>query len=764
MTRIYIFGLYTFILFIFFLSGSQGSLHHALHYYDTLHIDNVKHHIVKRDLDEDDQHVRYISFTTLGRKFDLELRPSETVLSSTFKAYAVDEHGKKEEYEFDRDNVLSGHLTDDFDSHVQCHIEDDNTLNAKIVTQEETYIIEPSWRHLTDTVNGTMISYRKSDRKSNDTHTYCGHGSHLPKGLKYDRDLEEEEHHHYTKQYQESDGHGRQRRSLRPPPKHVCPLLLTADSLFYVNMGQSSMSQTINYLISLVDRVNLIYKRTNWDGKSYGGFYFEVAEVTVHKTQIMGNHYNTKPPIGDVWEVQDLLEMYSKQNHMKFCLAHLFTYQDFSSGVLGLAYIGTQRTNAVGGICTQSYPSNGGDLYLNTGLTTTLNWGRRVLTDEAELVTAHELGHNFGSEHDPTTNINGCAPDDPNGNFLMYPASVSGKKPNHDRFSPCSKRMIQQVLKAKSSRCFREPQGTNVCGNYRIDKNEQCDAGLLAQGESDPCCHLKCKLKPGKKCSDKNSPCCEGCRFAPPTKACRETEYSDTGCKKAAFCTGQHANCPRAEFKQDGSPCIENGRCMNGVCMPFCEVNGLVSCICSDSTESCYWCCKRTEADDCTIYINSTLKQPQRVPDGRPCNHGVCKKGKCETQAQDFIERFFDIFEGITISKLGRIIKDNIVGATIIISLIIWIPCSCLVHYVDKKREKEISEDNDWFNPTNKELMRPGDKGKVRRSQVIAQEAEQDSNLFLTWLKGSEGGKENSTSSPQEPTEDYSTYLGDADL
>ena len=38
----------------------------------------------------------------------------------------------------------------------------------------------------------------------------------------------------------------------------------------------------------------------------------------------------------------------------KYCLAHLFTYQDFADGVIGLAYVGNPKRNAVGGICTES--------------------------------------------------------------------------------------------------------------------------------------------------------------------------------------------------------------------------------------------------------------------------------------------------------------------------------------------------------------------------------------------------------------------------
>ena len=47
------------------------------------------------------------------------------------------------------------------------------------------------------------------------------------------------------------------------------------------------------------------------------------------------------------------LQAFSKNSyHNRFCLAHLFTYQAFTGGVLGLAYIGSPRTYSVGGICS----------------------------------------------------------------------------------------------------------------------------------------------------------------------------------------------------------------------------------------------------------------------------------------------------------------------------------------------------------------------------------------------------------------------------
>lgn len=43
------------------------------------------------------------------------------------------------------------------------------------------------------------------------------------------------------------------------------------------------------------------------------------------------------------------------QDISKFCLAHLFTHQTFKSkqsSVLGLAYIASPRSYAIGGICS----------------------------------------------------------------------------------------------------------------------------------------------------------------------------------------------------------------------------------------------------------------------------------------------------------------------------------------------------------------------------------------------------------------------------
>lgn len=38
-------------------------------------------------------------------------------------------------------------------------------------------------------------------------------------------------------------------------------------------------------------------------------------------------------------------------NASRVCLAHLFTYQDFDEGTLGLAYVAPSKPMALGGLC-----------------------------------------------------------------------------------------------------------------------------------------------------------------------------------------------------------------------------------------------------------------------------------------------------------------------------------------------------------------------------------------------------------------------------
>ena len=53
-----------------------------------------------------------------------------------------------------------------------------------------------------------------------------------------------------------------------------------------------------------------------------------------------------------------------------------------------------------------------------------------------------------------------------------------------------------------------------------------------------------------------------------------------------------------------------------------------------------------------------------------------------------------------------RFLRDNIVGTVLVISIIIWVPASCVFSYVDAKRRRQEEEEMAWQR--RDQLIRPG--------------------------------------------------------
>lgn len=81
--------------------------------------------------------------------------------------------------------------------------------------------------------------------------------------------------------------------------------------------------------------------------------------------------------------------------------------------------------------------------------------------------------------------------------------------------------------------------------------------------------------------SDKNSPCCHNCKFMNNGLKCRDAQYAT--CEQESRCTGNSADCPRSPPMPDGTSCLERGQCRAGKCIPYCETQGLQSCMCDIS-------------------------------------------------------------------------------------------------------------------------------------------------------------------------------------
>ncbi|XP_018018283.1 ADAM 17-like protease isoform X1 [Hyalella azteca] len=722
---------YFFSLFLVFCShgyafGWSSYSHPNLRYYETINAAQLRntHKIVKRGVNFSANKlnsIKELEFNAFGRQFRLVLNRRSGLLGPHFNAYAVDGNGVEKRIDIDHDGFLEGRVYGEQSSEVTAHLED-GRLTATIHTPDESYHIEPSWRHIPNADPDDLIVYRASDvLHSWDDPEVVGRKQKLMDYIKEgnettDADDEWESvdessfDHQWTPSFNNASLDGPHRRVKRQQAeaynfngdKTRCPLLLVADYRFFKEMGGSNYKSTVNYLISLIDRVDKIYENTEWrdqsDNGGFRGMGFVIKKILVHQewtpvssTQV---HYNMQK---DSWDVRNLLEVFSREySHKDYCLAHLFTDIKFEGGILGLAYVGSPRRNSVGGICTPEYFKNGHTLYLNSGLSSSRNhYGQRVITREADLVTAHEFGHNWGSEHDPDRPE--CSPGaSQGGSYLMYTFS--------QKFSPCSLRAIRSVLVAKSSRCFTEPE-ESYCGNQRVEGQEECDAGLVGQDDVDACCDKHCQLRTtGAKCSDKNSPCCQNCQYMNMNVKCREAQRAT--CEKVSRCTGTSATCPKAESMPDGTPCIEKGECKDGKCLPYCEVQHMQSCMCDTIENACKRCCRKNLNDTCF-----PIKPVDILPSGTPCIHGFCNEGKCEKTVQDVVERFWDIIEDINMNTVLMFLRDNIVGTVLVVSVLIWLPASCVFSLVDRRVRSNYEKYVRWYYST--ELIHPNDSVKV---------------------------------------------------
>ncbi|XP_056249477.1 disintegrin and metalloproteinase domain-containing protein 17a isoform X2 [Seriola aureovittata] len=704
------------------------ALNSVLSDFEVLPLADLKLHSVrKRDVHTQSHLERLVSFSALHRHFKLYLTTNTDLFTDNFKAVFLDKHGREENYDIQLQNYFTGHVVGEENSRVQAHIDGDE-FSAHILTDEAEYNVEPLWRFTDSPADGRLLVYRSDDIKNLSrivSPKVCGyvHAEDmdlLPQTARMDWDGQEVD--------QKKEYHHREKRYVHDHKKNTCPLLLVADYRFFKHMGRGQESVTLNYLIELIDRVDDIYRNTTWDDE-FKGYGVQIHQIIINKEptrrppELAGTnwvHYNMEdsPVKGkEVWDVKRLLEQFSSDiagNASTVCLAHLFTYQDFDEGTLGLAYVAPSKAQALGGLCPKPYypyHSAKKPSYLNTGLTSTKNYGKTILTKEADLVTTHELGHNFGAEHDPD-NIPYCAPsDDQGGKFVMYPIAVSGDHINNKRFSNCSKISIGKTLRSKAPVCFKE-RNSKVCGNSRVEDGEECDPGLLHLND-DLCCSSDCKFKSGAQCSDRNSPCCRNCKFEHAGVRCQEP-ISAT-CKGISSCTGNSSVCPPPANAADDTICVDNGRCLKGECNPFCEaMQNLQSCACNETEDSCKVCCRKDGTCSPFIQANGSFLFLRK---GKPCTVGFCDEGgKCMKQVQDVIERLWDFIDKLDINTFGKFLADNIVGSVVVFSLVFWIPLSILVHCVDKRLDQQYEENTKsfYYPPSSQEMLSNLESASVR--------------------------------------------------
>eukprot|EP00731_Ephydatia_muelleri_P017665 Em0010g763a len=167
-----------------------------------------------------------------------------------------------------------------------------------------------------------------------------------------------------------------------------------------------------------------------------------------------GSTYNTQEDISDASVLLNKFNTGDGQEKVwdGYCLAHLFNYWVLSNGLLGLSNIASPSATTTGGICSTSFfsSSSGTRIIYNTALSSYTSSSNPLVFVEEVLVTGHEIGHSWGSYHDPATTPS-CS-----NVFIMNQYAQDGSQPTHKMFSNCSRTSIGAVLSAKAQNCFTD--------------------------------------------------------------------------------------------------------------------------------------------------------------------------------------------------------------------------------------------------------------------------------------------------------------------
>ncbi|KAE9548876.1 hypothetical protein FO519_007901, partial [Halicephalobus sp. NKZ332] len=372
----------------------------------------------------------------------------------------------------------------------------------------------------------------------------------------------------------------------------------------------------------------------------------------------LGFHFNTEyspKPEGLFWANETLYSFSKEEEGRSACVLVLLTAKVFADGILGLANIGNLAPRM--GLCANEPQEN---QYLNTAIVTVKKMEGLMITRIFDLVFAHELGHLWGSGHD----YDGCVAENfTGGRFIMHPNSNTGYDSTNYRFSNCSINSIFKVLRIIQPDCFVEEQ-KSLCGNGILEPGEECDAGgRYADGE------------------DVNK-----CDYLPKEHVC--VKKNDDTCRSEAYCTGIGPHCPEPPNAVDGTTCNDEGTCRDGNCISFCAMKNPnhMPCICENSSDSCYRCCRDGGEGKC-----EAVSPRMSLRDGSICILGYCKNKVCEKEVTDTATHYWKLIRNINNTPGSKLFGDYAVFLIVFISLIVWIPCSICVYRRDKKLTEEHS-------------------------------------------------------------------------
>ncbi|NWS41096.1 ADA12 protein, partial [Probosciger aterrimus] len=385
-------------------------------------------------------------------------------------------------------------------------------LRGMIVFENKSYILEP----LEGAISEHKI-YRAENLKI--APGSCGHQLDIPAMGADDNDTS----HHFQA--------GRYKRETLKTTKYV-ELVIVADNREFQRQGKD-VEKIKQRLIEIANYVDKFYRPLN----------IRVALVGVEVWNDMDKCSISQDPFTSLHEFLDWrkLKLLPRKPHDN---AQLISGVYFQGTTIGMAPIMSMCTAEQSGGVVMDHSEN------PLGAAVTL---------------AHELGHNFGMNHDTLERGCNCKASTDKGGCIMNPSTGY---PFPMVFSSCSRKDLENSLEKGVGMCLfnlpevKESFGGQKCGNGYVEDGEECDCGEPDECTNRCCNATTCTLKPGAVCA--HGLCCEDCQLKPAGVSCRESSNS---CDLPEFCTGASPHCPANVYLHDGHACQRvDGYCYNGIC------------------------------------------------------------------------------------------------------------------------------------------------------------------------------------------------------
>jgi len=579
---------------------------------------------------------------SLNRTVQVKTKPNTEFYTSGFQASHIAKNGVKTIIDLDLRRFHVGSVVGEEHSKVYLHIREDGLLNGVIHMATVQLHIEPALRYdLSESMgqsrrsesNRNHLVYSFNDIKESmidKVGEYCGakeaktESFYRAASVRSKRDTSNDD----AVSSASSDCR------VSSGGKCDCDMALVADMSFLeTDYAEGSIQIAAQFMVNMAITGDAMYRQTNFSGTN--GIGLAISSVTVDESSNLNQAFD---------DSEKLLEAFSSSGYWSnFCVAHLFTNRNFY-GTLGLAYIGT--------LCSSSD---------NVGFHS--SYGVPEVVQRITFV--HEVGHNWGANHDSTT---ACTPgNDGGGNYIMYASATDGSRTNNVLFSPCSQSEMAYHINRVS--CFA--QSTSHCGNGIVEAGEDCDCGLSCDVS---CCTTSCTVNTAKgyTCSPQDpisNPCCTAedgsdnqCQFV--TSEANLVCDDEDNCDAEAKCTGTSAACPPGAPFPDNTECAclnddcdahpQTGAkvCAGGVCnTSVCTLTSAAQCKSGVTEEACALSCIGSGWGNGSVCVssfdtdrrNANQQYGVHVTEGNTCDssRGYCNTaGVCLSVGDDLADRW----------------------------------------------------------------------------------------------------------------------------